>query len=110
MKYHFKILCNDVLIPFDEAVQNKYIILTPEGFIIQDCCVKIYIFSGLYDANNNEIYENDLLKDDNGKEYIVNYLLGTFFIKEMNGNKGCIPYTLSSIKFGNKIDSMYLIS
>jgi hypothetical protein len=28
----------------------------------------------------------------------------------MNGNKGCIPYTLSSIKFGNKIDSMYLIS
>jgi hypothetical protein len=109
MNFHFKILYNDELIPFNEAVQKNYINLTSEGFFTQDCCVKIYFFSGLYDANNNEIYDNDMLIDSNGKEYTVNYMLGTFFINEKDGNKGCIPYTLSSMKFGNKIDSMHLI-
>lgn len=107
MEFHYKIIVKGNLIPFDIAVKKKYIILSSNGFQ-GNVGVQIYESSGLIDVNNNEIYENDVLKSENGKRYIIEKLSGTFFFREVDNNKGCIPLALSGIKFGNKIDCMQI--
>lgn len=107
MEFNYKIVFNGHIIPFDMAVKNNYISLTSDGFLANDS-IKIYQSSGLYDVNYHEIFENDILRSENGKRYIVEKRSGTFFFRERNNEKGCIPLALWGIKFGNRIDTMQI--
>lgn len=107
MEFHYKIIINGNVVPFNDAINKKYILLTSSGFSASDD-VQINEWSGLYDTNYNEIFANDILRSENGKRYIIEHFSGTFFLKELNGSKGSIPLALSSLKFGNIIDNMHI--
>lgn len=103
MEIHFRISVNNHSISFNDAVNNGYITLTPKGLALGND-VSLYASSGLFDKNNNEIYHKDILRSDDGKRFLVEYLTGTFFIYDMDNLKGCLPIALSNLKNGNRID------
>mgnify|MGYP000958286344 CR=1 FL=1 len=108
MELHYKLFFDNNIITFEEALSLNYITITTNGIKVNNN-IKICKSTELLDYNDNEIFENDILVDKNNNKYVVNYMTGTFFICEVNGDKGCIPLALSGLKIKNKIDSMQII-
>lgn len=107
MAYSFKVLYNNDFIPFDVAIERNYVVLTSYGFYANEG-VEVLEYTGLLDGHNNKIFDKDILRSENGERYIIKKTLGTFYFSDINKNKGCLPIALNGLKFGNKIDGLYI--
>lgn len=107
MEQNYKIFLNGERVDFSECLEQGYITITSKGLKF---CDKITVCrsSGLVDKDLNEIFEQDLLVDTRGIKYRVEYYAGTFFISELNGERGCMPWALHGLKFGKRIDNMQI--
>ena len=105
MEQNYKIFLNGEAVDFHKGVEQGYILITPKGLRFSDE-ITVYRSSGLVDKNLNEIFEQDILEDMRGQKYLVEYYAGTFFIGEINGEHGCMPWALHGLKFGKRIDNM----
>ena len=105
MKINYKLALNGQQITFQDAMKKGYIKLTPNGLEFGES-IEVHRSTELVDHNTEEIFENDVLIDAQNRRYLVEYIAGTFFIKEMDGGHGCIPSALTGLKFGNRIDGL----
>lgn len=77
MKIKFLIKHNGTIISFYEAIKAGCISIVENG-IDEKEKTKVLLFSGLYDINNDEIYEGDTLRDDAARYYTVSFRSGIF--------------------------------
>lgn len=105
MKLNFKVFAEGKSLLFQDAVKKGLLNVTSHGMEWSEE-VTVCESTGLVDKNGEEIYEQDLLVDADGRTYIVERLLGTFFIKDCNDSKGCIPVAMTGLKLGNRIDTL----
>ena len=88
-------------ISFSEALLYSYIRIEGNEIIANENVV-ISISSKLYDWNDMEIFENDIVKDSKGKVYKIIYDYGMFYFSDPQTNEIIMP--LSICKLENKID------
>ena len=62
----------------------------------------ISISSRLFDWNNKEIFENDLVRDNKGNIYKIIYDYGMFYFSDPQTQNIIMP--ISVCKLGNKLD------
>ena len=73
------------LISYFDTIERHSIFLSKSendngGHWVEDIITKtIGQFTGLYDKNHKEIYEDDILKWSNGRLYVVKFLDGMFY-------------------------------
>lgn len=107
MEQNYKIFLNGKRVDFLECLKQGYITATSKGLKFSDKII-VYRSSGLVDKDLNEIFEEDILVDARGTRYRVEYYAGTFFISEVSGERGCMPWALHGLKFGKRIDNMQI--
>lgn len=107
MTITYKVLINNKQIDFDKAVIEKKVMITKEGLQTSKD-VKLLRNTELFDGNGEKIYENDILIDNEGNEYIVLFNCGNFIIKNMNNASGCTPFLLSAFKLNSIIETLFV--
>ena len=105
MNINMKLYAQGEKISFVDAIAMNFVTITENGLHVSDG-IEIYTSSGLFDKRGKEVFENDILINNYGKEYDVIKLKGTFFIKERGKSQGGLSATLSGIKYNNKIYNM----
>ena len=92
MRIKFLIKHNDTIISFCEAIKMGCISIEENG-IEEKGKTKVLMFSGLYDNDNDEIYEGDTLRDEAARYYTVLFRSGSFFVtrEDPSGKTEDIP-------------------
>lgn len=107
MEQNYRIFVDGEEFDFQQCIEEGHIVITPKGLKFNDDII-VHRSSGLVDKKSNEIFEQDILVDARGTKYRVEYYAGTFFIGEVNGERGCMPWALHGLKFGKRIDNMQI--
>lgn len=84
-----------------EALNKGYIKIV-DSKIIGNENIVISMSSRLFDWNNREIFENDIVRDHRGNIYKIIYNYGMFYFSDPKSEKIIMP--ISVCKLGNKID------
>lgn len=95
MNMKFMVKYNNAFISFLEAIRNGCVSIEEDGLEEKEK-TRLLLFSGLYDDNNEEIYDGDTLTDDSNRNYIVCFKLGSFYAtrESPNGEREEIPLLL----------------
>lgn len=84
-----------------EALNKGYVKIV-DSKIIGNKNIIISISTKLLDWNNKEIFENDIVRDNQGNIYKIIYNYGMFYFSDPKTQKIIMP--ISVCKLGNKID------
>ncbi len=84
-----------------EALNKGYVKIV-NNKIVGNEDVVISMSSRLFDWNNKEIFENDIVRDYQGNIYRIIYDYGMFYFSDPKSKKIVMP--ISVCKLGNKID------
>lgn len=84
-----------------EALNKGYVKIV-DSKIVGNENIVISISSRLFDWNNKEIFENDIVRDYQGNIYRIIYNYGMFYLSDPKSEKIIMP--ISVCKLGSKID------
>lgn len=88
-------------ISLNDALNRGYVKIIDSKIIGNENLV-ISISSRLFDWNNKEIFENDIVRDNQGNIYKITYDYGMFYFSDPESEKIIMP--ISVCKLGNKVD------
>lgn len=84
-----------------EALNKGYVKIL-DNKIEENSNIVMSLSSKLFDWNNREIFENDIVKDNQGNIYKIAYDYGMFYFSDPVSQKIIMP--ISVCKLGDKID------
>lgn len=84
-----------------EALNKGYVKIF-DNKIEENSNIIMSLSSKLFDWNNKEIFENDIVKDNQGNIYKIIYDYGMFYFSDPVSKKIIMP--ISVCKLGDKID------
>ena len=100
MELHLQVTHLDKRISLSEALKSEYVKIIDNYMIAQEG-TSLSLSSRLYDCNGNELFEHDIVQTTNGKQYVVIYDFGLFYLKGIK-DKTMIPIYI--YKLGNTSD------
>lgn len=83
MNINLKVLNLNKLIPLKIALSHNYVIIGDKE-LRPSINTILSISTLLFDDNDTEIYENDLVYDSAGNKFIIKYHNGAFFAVKLN--------------------------
>jgi len=98
MKKKFKVLNHNRAIPLDQAISSGIINIQHDSLQAKEN-TDLLLSTELFDDNNSEIYENDIVIDAAGSIFKIIFLNGAFFAFKINqsGPEKLLPlYLLQS--------------
>lgn len=81
MDVHLQVNFNGSVISLSKAVEKGYVRIVGNKIEPQDN-VLISVSSRLFDSNNNELFEDDIVLSKDGKYYKVVYDFGIFYLQD----------------------------
>lgn len=100
MYINLQITHSGKMLSLSEAIKKGYVEIVENGIKAQEN-VTISLSSRLFDCNGEELFENDIVRTSNGKQYKIIYDFGIFYLSEIE-NKTITP--LYIYKLGNTVD------
>lgn len=99
MSINIQIKHNDEIVGLLDAINRGYVKIIGSRIESKNNTT-LSLSTNLFDYNGNELFENDIVQDDNGK-YLIIYDFGLFYLQEVI-NKTRVP--LFIYKLGNKVN------
>lgn len=84
-----------------DALNNGYVKIVDSRIEYNDNII-LSMSTKLYDWNNKEIFENDIVKDYKGNMYLISYNFGMFYFADLESKDIIAP--ISIYKLNNTID------
>lgn len=105
MKIHVRVSTgNNVITTLEEAVKSKKVAIIKEELVPVNKSSNIYLSTLLVDDNGNEIFENDIVCDSDGRLFRIVYYGGAFWANSIDSDllhtnmplivlqsNGCVP-------------------
>lgn len=100
MDINVQITHEDKNVTLPEAIEKGYIKIMGNAIVAQEGTI-LSLSSRLFDADGNELYENDIVQTDKGKQYKIIYDFGVFYLYGLE-NKEIMPLYVFKLK--NTVD------